>query len=158
MKINLRISVSTLAASLLMTVFFLFAAQQSFAQELGTSTRESSKEEVKKEKVKLDVEKAVESEKKEKTLQSTKIQKSDVTIDKDKSDEISTKEETLFKKSETDERLIEIKKKREEIELGKKNGKLTDKEYKEAINKLDKMEKELKGKSKLKLESKDGGC
>lgn len=142
MKINLRISVSTLAASLLMTVFFLFAAQQSFAQELGTSTKESTKEEVKK----------------EKTLQSTKIQKSDVTKDEDKSDEISTKEEKLLKKSETKERLLEIKKNREEIELRKQQGKLTEKEYQEAINKLDKMEKELKGESKLKLESKDGGC
>ena len=148
-----------LAVSFIIAVFFMFASQQTYAQNLGTVKKEDAKKEVKTEKVKLEKEKGVATENSEKTLQSTKknqVEQSETRIESKETLEKEKKELESAEKSETEKRLIAIKKNREEIELQKKHGKLNEKEYEDAINKLDKMEKEVKSKDKPKLDSKGG--
>jgi len=148
----IKCDLSGLAVSIVIAIFFLFNTQLTHAQNLGTATKEGGKKEVK-------TEKTVATEKSEKTLQSTKEtqkKQSETHLESEKALEKKNKEVESVKTSEGNKKLAEIKKEREEIELRKQHGKLTEKEYQDAINKLDKMEKELQGESKPKLGSKGG--
>lgn len=157
MKNFLKSSLVSYAASFFVALVFVFSVQQSQAQNLGTATKEAAKKDVKTEKVSLEKAKDNSEKKAEKTLQSTKEQNVEKSAEVEKTLMKEKKEVESVEKYEVDKKLAEIKKNREEIELRKQNGKLTDKEYKDAISKLDKMEKELKAEGKLKLDSK-GGC
>lgn len=150
---------SRLAVSLVVVVFFVCTSQLTHAQNIGTATKEGTKKEVKTEKVNLEKEKGVAAESSEKTLQSTeeaREEQSETRLESKKTFEKENKEVESAKNSEEEKRLAELKKNREEIELRKQHGKLTEKEYQDAINKLNKMEKELKSKGKSKLDSKEG--
>jgi len=145
-----------LAVSLFVAMCFMFITQQSYAQSLSTKSKENAKKEVKTEKAKVEKEQRVATEKSTKSMQSTKAEQKEVTVESEESLEAKKKEIESAKKPDDDKKLAEIKKSREEIALRKEHGKLSEKEYQDAVNKLDKMEKELKSNSKPKLDSKGG--
>ncbi|MCK9450235.1 MAG: hypothetical protein M0Q90_00920 [Bacteroidales bacterium] len=146
----------SLATSLVMAILFVFSSQSIQAQELGKSSKESAKEKVKTEKLKPEKGKSVATEKSEKNLPSTKAEQNKSAIDTKKTLESNKREIESSNKADVEKRLAELKRNREEIELRKQHGKLTEKEYQDATNKLDKMEKELQGESKPKPGSKGG--
>ncbi|MBZ0241706.1 MAG: hypothetical protein K8F24_00700 [Bacteroidales bacterium] len=150
---NIKSYLTGLTTSLVVATLFLFSSQLSHAQNLGAGTKEGAKKEAK-------TEKGIAAEKSEKTMHSTKKvleEQSETAVEPGKTFEKEEKEVESAKTSEGKDKLAEIKKRREEIELRKQQGKLTEKQYQDAINKLDKMEKELKSESKPKPGSK-GGC
>jgi len=156
MKTLLKPIFFSLATSLIMAILFVLSLQSIQGQELNKSSKGSAKEKVKTEKLKLETEKSVAPEKSEKTLPSTKAEQNKSAIGTKKTLESNKKVIESGNKADVEKRLAELKKNREEIELRKQHGKLTEKEYQDAINKLDKMEKELRGESNPKLGSKGG--
>lgn len=160
MKTHFKPVYVRLASSLITAVLLIFAAQAVKAQELSKSSKENAIKEIQTEKLKIEKEPNLTPEKSStKSLQETKTlqkEQAETDVESKKTFEKEKKESESTKTSKADKKLAEIKKYREEIELRKKHGKLSEKEYQDAVNKLDKMEKELKSKSKPKLDSKGG--